>query len=301
MTARLVAVVLGLTVALAAWGYVDAKGTGLPDPPAAPAVSEPAATVTVVVKDAPAKPAEPPATAAAAIRRAAEEKEKARVIKEYGRTHRTMTSRMASRKTIEFERVSVKNVLAYLAEIGKFSIVYDKALEEAGIDLDSRTVSLRVSGITYEKALELILPRECGYRVGPGYVLITTLEQSWLPLRTATYNIRLALAQVPDFTDAPRFEIGDVTQAAAAAASGGGSGDLFGASKTAEPEDAGKATPERIIEMVQKFVNNQSDRRVAPWADEGGPATIEYLGGQLIISQTDQGHQAIRRMLAMIE
>ncbi len=296
MTARLVAVILGLTVALAAWGYVDAKGTGLPDPPAAPAVSEPAATVTVVVKDAPAKPAEPPATDAAAIRRAAEEKEKARVIKEYSRTHRTMTSRMASRKTVEFERVSVKNVLAYLAEVGKFSIVYDKALEEAGIDLDSRTVSLRVSGITYEKAMELILPRECGYRVGPGYVLITTLEQSWLPLRTATYNIRLALAQVPDFTDAPRFEIGDVLKSSMA----GGAGSLFG-TPTIEPEDPGKATPERIIEMVQKFVNNQSDRRVAPWADEGGPATIEYLAGQLIISQTDQGHQAIRRLLAMIE
>jgi hypothetical protein len=244
MTARLVAVILGLTVALAAWGYVDAKGTGLPDPPAAPAVSEPAATVTVVVKDAPAKPAEPPAADPAAIRRAAEEKEKARLIKEYGRTHRTMTSRMASRKPIEFERVSVKNVLAYLAEVGKFSIVYDKALEEAGIDLDARTVSIRVSGITYEKALELILPRECGYRVGPGYVLITTLEQSWLPLRTATYNIRLALAQVPDFTDAPRFEPAEVLKSSQNL---GGSGELFG-TPTIEPEDPGKPTPERIIE-----------------------------------------------------
>jgi len=306
MTTRLPAVILGLLVVLAAWGYVEAIGTGLEAPAAlsgaesAAAPKEKAAQPAgqSAAKSAPA-PAATPAADPEAARRAAQEKE--RLVREYARTRRTVTSRLSSRKAVEFEQTSIKNILEYLAEIGKFSIVFDKALEEAGLDLETRTASIRVTGITYEKAIELVLPRECGYQVGPGYVLITTLEKSWLPLKTASYSVRLALATVPDFTNAPRFEIGDVTQAAASAAQGGGFGNLFGSTTTAEPEDTGKATPERIIDMVQKFVNNQGDRHIAPWADEGGPATIEYLNGQLIISQTEHGHRAIRRLLAMIE
>ncbi len=278
---------------------VCAKPTGVsPGPAAAVSSSESAA----VPKPAEAKTSAEVKTDAAADTAAAYKarQEAARQARELGRTRRTMTSAMRSRSGIDFQRTSIKSVLVYLGEVGNFGMVFDKALEEAGIDLEARTVSIKVSRISYEKAIELVLPRECGYRVGPGYVLITTLEKSWLPLKTATYSIRLTLAEIPDFTDAPRFEVGDVTQAAAAAAGGGGFGDLFGGGAAATT-DQGQATPERIIELVQKFVRNENDRRIAPWADEGGPATIAYLGGQLIITQTDHGHRAVRRLLAMIE
>ena len=272
---------------------VCAKPTGISSGPAAAVSSSESAAIP--------KPAEAKTGAAADSAAAYKARqEAARQARELGRTRRTMTSAMRSRPGIDFQHTSVKNVLVYLGEVGKFGMVFDKALEEAGIDLEARTVSIKVSRISYEKAIELVLPRECGYRVGPGYVLITTLEKSWLPLKTATYSIRLTLAEIPDFTDAPRFEVGDVTQAAAAAAGGGGFGDLFGGGAAATT-DQSRATPERIIELVQKFVRNENDRRIAPWADEGGPATITYLGGQLIITQTDHGHRAVRRLLSMIE
>jgi len=232
--------------------------------------------------------------------------ERARIIRElkqkYARTARTVASRITPRPGLDFERSSVRDVLTYLAEIGHFAIVYDKALEEQGIDLATRVVSIRVSGITYEKALEIILPRECGYRVGPGYVLITTMEKAWLPLRTATYSIRLHLAEIPNFKDAPRFEVGDMTNNAAQATSGGGGFDLFsGGAAGLNEEDKGRATPERIINLLKRFVRHDNDRRIAPWDDEGGPASIQYMGGKLIVNQTDAGHRAVRRLLAMIE
>ncbi len=293
-------VALLLIAAVVGSRRVCAKPTGISPAPAA-AVSSPESAAIPKPADAKtaaaAKPADAKTDAAAAYKA---RQEAARQASELARTRRTMTSAMRSRPGIDFQRTSVKNVLAYLGEVGNFGMVFDKALEEAGIDLDARTVSIKVSRVSYEKAIELVLPRECGYRVGPGYVLITTLEKSWLPLKTATYSIRLALAEIPDFTDAPRFEPGDVTQAAAAAAGGGGFGDLFGGG-TAATTDQSQATPDRIIELLQKFVRNENDRRIAPWADEGGPATITYLGGQLIITQTDHGHRAIRRLLSMIE
>jgi len=271
----------------------DAQGI-----PAAPS-SAPAAAAASPESAATPKPAEAKkgaATDAAAAYKARQEA--ARKARDLARTRRTVTSTMRSKPGIDFERTGIKNILMYLGEVGKFGIVFDKALEEAGIDLEARTASIKISRVSYEKVIELILPRECGYRVGPGYVLITTLEKSWMPLKTATYSIRLALAQVPNFTDAPRFEIPDVIQSAASL---GGGGDLFGNIGAIEPDDGSQATPERIIEMIQKFVRHENDRRIAPWADEGGPATITYLGGNLIVTQTDHGHEAIRKLLAMIE
>jgi len=225
------------------------------------------------------------------------------LLRERSRVLRTVASRMRTRPGLDFQQTSVKNVLEYLAEIGNFSVIFDKALEEEGIDLETRTVTLKVSGITYEKAIELILPQGVGYRVGPGYVLITTIEKSWLPLRTASYSIQLHLARIPNFTDAPRFDVGDVTQAAAQAASGGGGafGDLFGQGGLDTSEEEGLATPEQIIDLVKRFVTNENDRRVAPWDDAGGPATVQYMSGRLIVNQTDAGHRAVWRLLTMLE
>jgi hypothetical protein len=222
--------------------------------------------------------------------------------RDHGRVVRTVASRLRSRPGLDFERTSVRNVLEYLAEIGNFSVVFDKELEEQGIDLETRTVTLKVSGITYEKAIELILPQGVGYRIGPGYVLVTTMEKSWLPLITKSYSVRLHLARIPDFDDAPRFNIGDVTQATAQAASGGGGGgfnlfdDIGGT-----PEEKQVATPEELMDIIKRLVSNDNDRRIAPWADMGGPASIEYLNGRLVVNQTDHGHRAVWRILTMLE
>jgi hypothetical protein len=278
-----IAVMLGLALVASGWDLAGAVETRQ-EPQA---VSLPAGTV---VKDTAAKPD------LAAEKKAREEA--ARKAQDLARTRRTLAS---SRPSFEFENMPIKDILAYMGEVGKFSIVYDKALEEAGIDLSTRSVTIRLSRMTYETALNLILPKECGYRIEAGYILITTLEKSWLPLRIGTYSIQLTMAEIPNFTTAPRFEVNAVLQQASQATSGGGGGGGLFATTTTQPEETGRATPERIIEMIKKFVKNQNDRRIAPWDDEGGPATIQYLGGRLIVSQTDHGHKAIAKFLASIE
>ena len=281
---RTLAVMLGLVMVAGGWGLALGIETGLQPPAAVPSGG-------AIVKDTAAKPV----ADLAAEKKAREEA--AKKAQELARTRRTL---MSPRPSFEFENMAVKDVLTYMSEVGKFSVVYDNALQEAGIDLAARTVSVRLSRMTYEAALNLILPKEVGYRIEAGYILITTLEKSWLPLKTALYSVQLAMAEIPDFTDAPRFEVGNVLRQATAATSGGGGGaGLF--TTTTKPEDTGRATPERIIELVKKFVKNQNDRRIAPWDDEGGPATIQYLGGRLIVSQTEYGHRAIAKFLASIE
>lgn len=275
------AVVLGLMVVVSAWVAAQAVESRV----AAPA--SPAVTAAPASSAAPAD--------AQAQRRAREEAR--RLAADQARVRRTLAT---AKPKLDFESTAIKDVLKYLAEVGNFSVVFSPELEAAGLDLSTRVVTIRAQGMTYEDAINLILPRECGYRVEAGYILITTLEKSWLPLQTKTYSIKLTMAEIPDFTDAPRFDVATVLSQAGQR-SGGGGGNIFTTPTATTPDTAGRASSERITEMIKKFVKNQTDHRIAPWDDEGGPATVQYMGGQLVISQTEQGHRAVAQLLAKIE
>jgi hypothetical protein len=228
----------------------------------------------------------------------AEAKRKARqeALRKAQETARTRRALGTPSGTFEFSATPLTQVLQMLGEAGGFAVVLDKALEEAGIDLSTHPVTMRLAGMRYEDAIYLLLPRECGYRVEAGYVLVTTPEKSWLPLKTVVYSVRDALAVVPNFVG-PRFEIGNVTSQSQGS---GGGGNIFG-NQPEEPEDATQATPEQIVDLVKRHVRNANDRRIAPWDDEGGPATVQYLEGKLIVSQTYEGQRAVARLMMAIQ
>jgi hypothetical protein len=253
-------IVTVLVLAAAGLGWAAAPSGSAPAPAAAPAVKVPTA---------------------------AEKAEAARV----------RAAMAAAKPQTEFANVSVKDILTYLAEVGQINIVYDKALEAAGIDLATVMASIKARGLALEDVLTLVLPRECGYRVEAGYVLITTREKSWLPLMVHSFDIKQALAEIPDFGGlAPRFQVNPSAQ------QGGQGGNLFAAPAAAPPAPAAPAvTPQVIIDLIKKFVKNADDPRVAPWDDEGGPANIQYFGGFLIVSQTYIGQLRTARIIAMIE
>ena len=237
-------------------------------------------------------PVAPPATTDDAEAKRKAREEALRQAQETARTRRALGTPSG---TFEFSATPLSQVLQMLAEAGGFAVVLDKALEGAGIDLSTHPVTMRLAGMRYEDAIHLLLPRECGYRVEAGYVLVTTLEKSWLPLKTVVYSVRDAVTVVPNFVG-PRFEIGDITSQS----QGGGGTNIFG-NQPEEPEDATRATPERIVDMVKRHVRNANDRRIATWDDEGGPATIQYLDGKLIVSQTYEGQRAVARLMMAIQ
>jgi hypothetical protein len=203
------------------------------------------------------------------------------------------------RQPLEVTDMPVRDVLKLLGDIGTLNLVVDPSLQEGGIDLAVPRVTLKLTGLTYEQALLLILPREVSYKVCPGYVLITTLEKSWLPLQMQAYSITMLLAQVPDFgAQAPRFDLQALTQGASGIGQGGGAlGGLFENAGGGAPAGEGPPAPEQIIDLIIRHVRHEHDRRIAPWADEGGPASVQYLNGRLIVSQTPEGHAAVQRVL----
>ncbi|HUT59761.1 MAG TPA: nucleotide-binding protein [Phycisphaerae bacterium] len=168
---------------------------------------------------------------------------------------------------LDFERTSLDNVLKYISAVADgISIVIDPETALAGIDLTTRVVDLKVSRVPIESVLDLILGVDLGYRIGPGYVLITTREKLQQNLQMRTYAVRDLVQE--------ESHLGAIAE--------------------------GLAGWQVLVDIVQRTVNNQSDPDVAAWADEGGPASVEYLNGKLIITQTDRGHERVADLLAQL-
>ncbi|MCX5671181.1 MAG: hypothetical protein NTU94_07685, partial [Planctomycetota bacterium] len=210
--------------------------------------------------------------------------------------------RLTEEIDLDFEKTSLDNVLKYISEVQKgLNIVIDPDIATGGIDLSTRVVDLKVKRVSIESVLGLILGADLGYKVEAGYLLVTTKEKLQQNLPMVTYPVQDLVAQIPDFgSNAPRFEISNVTQAASAAAGGGGGGfgDLFGATKTATEQPT--VGFQELMDIIKRTVNNTADPTVAAWSDEGGPAAIEYMNGTLIVTQTRHGHEKVADLLEQL-
>ena len=201
---------------------------------------------------------------------------------------------------LKFDKTPLTEALEQLGQRGKFLVVIDPQLEKDEIYLYERKVTLKIppGRMTYRQVLDMILGEDLGYRVEPGRIFITTLEKSWLPLMARQYPVRFLLAEVKDHI-APRFDINSVIERGGEGQGGGGGG--FFAEEGADVEDDDNAlTPQRLVELCEKYVNSDRNRKVARWESEGGPASISFFRGRLVVTQTHEGHVSLTRFLLMI-
>jgi beta-lactamase regulating signal transducer with metallopeptidase domain len=181
---------------------------------------------------------------------------------------------LQKRMDLDFQAAPLPDVLSYVAEVSGLNIVADPELANAGIDLSARTLDLKMKQATVAEVLGLALLSDVGCRVGPGYVLVTTRERAQRDLPMGLYRILW-------FRDSRTGERADTTDAAAT---------VFD-----------KSLPEKwreLADLVQASANSGADRAVAAWADEGGPAQVQYLGGVLLVTQTRRGHERVAALLS---
>jgi hypothetical protein len=120
--------------------------------------------------------------------------------------------RLSEEIDLDFEKTSLDNVLKYISEVQRgLNIVIDPDIAAGGVDLSTRVVDLKVKRVSVESVLSLILGIDLGYKVEPGYILITTKDKLQQNLPVVTYPVQDLVAQIPDFSDqAPRFEVANV-------------------------------------------------------------------------------------------
>jgi hypothetical protein len=209
---------------------------------------------------------------------------------------------------LKFDGVSFADALDFLRDVSGANISVNwKAVNGIGVTAD-QTVNLRLRQVSLRKALALLLGEVGGgdtltYDVDEGVIDITTRELADHRMITRVYPIEDLIMEIPDFTDAPQFSLDAAANQGQGGGGGGGAGgsggggqvsvanSLFanGANQTTT-SDPGKSKTERaqdLIDLIENLISSDV------WKENGGPASIRYFNGNLVVTAPRSVQEAI--------
>ena len=206
---------------------------------------------------------------------------------------------------LKFQGVALKDCLDFLRDVTSANIhVNWKILEAAGISQDAQ-INLHVHDITLRKALNLILSEAGGnvaltFMMDDNIIEITTAEMADKIVVTRIYPVEDLIVDVPDFTDAPNLSLQAVSTGGSGGNGGGngggnnggggaGGGGLLpkGGNQTAEKPLTRQERADQLVELVREII------RPEIWKENGGPASIRYFSGKLIVTAPRSVQEAI--------
>ena len=218
------------------------------------------------------------------------------------------TSQLLSQRLpeLKFQGVTLGDAIDFLRDVSGANLnVNWKALEGAGVTRDTQ-VNLHLNGITLRKALELLLSEAGGgdsltFDVDDGVIEVTTREIADHRMITRVYPVEDLIMIIPDFTDAPQFNL-DASQSQGQGGGGGGgigqgggstaqvTNSLFAGNGQQTNTEQVKTKAERAQELVDLI---ESTVFTDIWKDNGGSATIRYFNGMLVVTAPRSVQEAI--------
>ena len=226
----------------------------------------------------------------------------------------TAVSRQLDQKLpeVKFDNVAFSDVVDFFRDVSGANIFVDwRSLEGAGID-KSAQVSERLHDVKFSKALSTVLADvgggtvKLGYSVDEGVITISTAEVLSQSTVTRVYDIRDLIINIPDFTDAPDFNISsNNTQTSGQGGGGGGGGggqSLFGGGGGAGGQggnEPGQPTRQDLVDSITKLIEDTV--ATESWKDNGGTSgSLRELSGQLVVQQTGENHGKIVKLLEQL-
>ena len=201
---------------------------------------------------------------------------------------------------VRFDNIGFADVVDFLRDITGANIFVNwRALEAAGIDR-AAPVTARLRDVKFSKALDTILRDvgggtvELAYTIDEGIITISTSEDLSADTDTQVYDIRDLLVTVPDFDNAPSFQI---QSSQGGRGGGGGGGNLFSGNLSDEQNQQGGRNElvDQIVTLIQDIVDPES------WRDNGGAVgSVRELSGQLIVTQTPKNLRALQALLEQL-
>jgi hypothetical protein len=208
----------------------------------------------------------------------------------------------------KFTGVGLGDAIDFIRDVSGANIVVNwKALAEVNVTPDT-PVNLRLYNVTVRKVLTTLLQQAGGgdqltFVASDGVIEITTQQIADARLITKVYPIDDLLVEVPDFTDAPNFDLTSNGSGGGGGGDGGsrgggggggrgggggggggggfGGGNIFGGGNTNTTPVKTKTKDERGQEIIDLIVNTV---RPEVWKDNGGTASVRYYNGNLIVS-----------------
>ncbi len=185
---------------------------------------------------------------------------------------------------IQFDDVQLADVIDYLRDATRVNFYIDwKSLEAVGVTRQT-PVTLKLHAMPMRTALTFILRSAGGvnplsWRLDQNVIQIASRPAADLVLVRRVYPVQDLLLVVPDFVG-PNFDLSSVSQNTSGGNGGGGnSGTLFG-NTNGQDQEKPITRRERAEELIRLITDNI---RPEIWKANGGPASINYFNGHLIV------------------
>jgi general secretion pathway protein D len=195
---------------------------------------------------------------------------------------------------VKFDGVSLADAIDFLRDVSGANIdVNWKALEGDGVSKDT-TINVKLRSISLHRALDIVLGEtggtgKIGFTYDQNVIEITTQELIDTKMYTRIYPVQDLIMEVPDFTNAPDFNLQSTSTTGSGGANGasgggsnGGSTGLFNGggsnSNNATPTKTPTERANDLMELIRSTV--QPD----VWQENGGKASIHFFNGNLIIT-----------------
>ncbi len=204
---------------------------------------------------------------------------------------------------VQFNETPFENVVSFLGAVTQLNIDIDWAsLENASVDRTA-PVTLNLTNVTVETVLNRVMEKVspdantgAAWTISDGVLNIASKEQINRQRTLAIYDIRDLIIEVPNYDNAPEFDLQQALQSGQGGGGGGGQSPFQDADNE-DPER--RPLQERTEEIIQIITTN-----VDPdgWRDTAGGETgfIQQLGGLLIITNTPANHRAIHGLLSKL-
>ncbi len=206
-----------------------------------------------------------------------------------------LTTLSETRMGVDFDDNALEDVLAFISTTSDIDIDTDwESLADIGVDPDT-PVTLRLTSVTLETLLDRVLAKAsdpalpASWAVQDGILTIASDEVLRQNTSLEIYDIRDLIVEVPDFDNAPDFNL--QSSLSSGGGGGGGSSPFSGGSQDPEFTPRGDRIT-AITDLIQASVDPDG------WADAGGDtSSITELNGNLIITSTPRFHREIIGLL----
>ncbi len=214
-----------------------------------------------------------------------------------------LASLQDQRIPVNFADNTFANVIQFVENISSLNIDVDwESLELIGVDKES-PVTLKLSNVSLETVLDRVLDKvsdpdiPAGWAVTDGILTIASDEVLRRNTVLEIYDIRDLLVDIPDYTDAPTFDLNSVLQSSGGRG-GGNSQSPFQNTGQGQNQDNRRDQQEMIDEIVDIISSNVD---FEGWQENGGDTgSIREFNGNLIITNTPRNHRSIIALLSKL-
>jgi anti-sigma regulatory factor (Ser/Thr protein kinase)/Flp pilus assembly secretin CpaC len=218
--------------------------------------------------------------------------------------NRAVLSAMSEQRIpVNFQDNAFGNVIEFIENISNLNIDVDwGSLELIGVDRET-PVTLKLTNVSLETVLDRVLEKvsdpdiPAGWAVTDGILTIASDEVLRRNTVLEIYDIRDLLVDIPDYTEAPTFDLNSVLQSSGGRGGGGQSRSPF--QGTGQNTDVTRRDRQEMIDEIVEIISSNVDYE--GWLENGGDTgSMREFNGNLIITNTPKNHRSIIALLSKL-